>query len=96
VAIDILTETVLPFAAAARSIPRLRAEKPVNPATLWRWASHGLRGVKLETIRCGGTRCTSREALKRFFAALAGESAPALTPRQQSERTSQELDAIGI
>ena len=27
----------------------------------------GCRGVVLETIQVGGTRCTSREALQRFF-----------------------------
>jgi hypothetical protein len=31
----------------------------------------GLWGVRLETIRVGGTLCTSRQALERFFARLA-------------------------
>jgi hypothetical protein len=72
VPINTLTETVVPFAEAARRLPRLRGDRPVNPATLWRWASSGLRGVVLETCRVGGTRCTSLEALSRFFAALTG------------------------
>ena len=31
------------------------------------WARNGIRGVRIETIRVGGTLCTSLEALQRFF-----------------------------
>jgi hypothetical protein len=95
VAIDIQTETVLPFAAAARRLPRLRADRPVNPATLWRWGSHGLRGVRLETCRVGGTRCTSMEALARFFAALEGRKVEPAQVRT-ADSTEAELDRIGV
>jgi hypothetical protein len=94
-AINTLTETILSFAAAARRLPRLRADRPVSPATLWRWASHGLRGVRLETCRVGGTRCTSLEALERFFTALAGEKPPAALKADPS-RAEVELERIGI
>jgi hypothetical protein len=95
VPINPLTETVVPFAEAARRLPRLRRDRPVNPATLWRWASSGLRGIVLETCRVGGTRCTSLEALARFFAALEGRKEnppPAQTPR----RVEAELARIGV
>ena len=42
----------------------------MDVATLYRWASHGCRGVRLETIQIGGTKCTSREALDRSFEEL--------------------------
>jgi hypothetical protein len=70
VPIDPFAEEVIPLAAAAARLPRLRAGRPVNTGTLWRWAGQGLRGVRLETLSLGGTRCTSVEALRRFFAAL--------------------------
>lgn len=46
---------------------------PGNPSftTLKRWAAEGLGGgLKLETIRIGGQRFTSRGALQRFFEAV--------------------------
>jgi hypothetical protein len=65
--IDHETETVLSLTDAAATLPRRRGGRRVNVATLYRWASHGCRGVRLETIQIGGTKCTSREALGRFF-----------------------------
>jgi hypothetical protein len=95
VPINPLTETVIPFAEAARRLPRLRGDRPVNPSTFWRWASSGLRGVVLETCRVGGTRCTSLEAMTRFFAALEGRRVnPA--PTQKPGETEAELDHLGI
>ncbi len=60
---DIITLT-----EAAKRLPKLRTGRRVHPSTLWRWASRGLRGRKLETIRLGGRMCTSVNALNRFFA----------------------------
>src|SRR5215218_6562183 len=101
--IDSTAETLRPFAEAARRLPPLRSGRPVSPTTLWRWSSRGVRArngqtVRLETIRIGGTTCTSDEALARFFSALsAGEEARAVSPGSQltsaSERT---LDEAGI
>jgi hypothetical protein len=67
-----MTEELLPFVAAARRLPSLRAGRPVAPSTLWRWASVGVRGVRLETVCVGGVRCTSVEALQRFIRELSG------------------------
>jgi hypothetical protein len=74
-AIDPLTEKLRSFAEAARRLPALRGGKPVNPSTVWRWTTRGVRNrdgvlVRLETIKVGGTCCTSDEALVRFFLAL--------------------------
>jgi hypothetical protein len=92
-----MTEQTIPFAEAARRLPRLRAGRPVSPATLWRWASRGLRGVRLETVRVGGTTCTSVEALRRFFARLGGgEAAPAAAPTARADRAAKELESLGI
>lgn len=79
----LLSENLITLTEAASTLPRRRAGKPTHPSTLFRWASEGLRGVKLEIVQVGGTRCTSREALGRFFERLrdgdargAGSSVP--------------------
>jgi hypothetical protein len=96
--IDPLADELFPLAQAAQRLPRLRGGRPVNPSTLWRWATSGLRGVKLEICRVGGVACTSAEALRRFFAELNGR--PANTPRPRptdhDQRVERELDARGI
>jgi hypothetical protein len=84
-AIDALTETLRSFAEAARRLPALRAGKPVNPSTLWRWTTRGIRArhgllVRLESIKIGGTTCTSDQALQRFFHALSVQDRPSPSP----------------
>jgi hypothetical protein len=51
-------------------LPRRRRGRKIHVATIFRWAQHGIHGVRLEVVRIGGTRCTSEAALRRFFAAL--------------------------
>lgn len=72
--IELGTEELMTLTAATRVLPHRRRHRPVNVSTLHRWATRGLRGVRLETVQVGGTKCTSREALDRFFAALAAQS----------------------
>ena len=64
--IDLQAETVLSLSEATGHLPRRRAGKRPHVATLYRWASEGVQGVKLDTLRVGGTLCTSLEALQRF------------------------------
>jgi hypothetical protein len=96
--IDTASEHVLPLAKAARQLPRLRDDRPISPSTLWRWASAGLRGVRLETIKIGGSTCTSTQALARFFAAL-GSGPPTPAPRRRAthdDAVAAELTARGL
>lgn len=67
---DLLSERTLTLSQAAKTLPRRRGGRPTHASTLFRWATEGLRGVKLEIVQVGGTKCTSREALSRFFARL--------------------------
>ncbi len=98
--IDPFTEKPLPFAQAARRLPPMRNGRPVSPATLWRWSSHGVRGIKLEVVKIGGTACTSLEALRRFFDRLSGEEAvpivPSPTSARRADKAAEELERIGI
>jgi len=68
--IDITTEQVLSLTDAALLLPTRRRGRPTHPGTLYRWATSGVRGIRLETLRVGGTLCTSPAALQRFCDAL--------------------------
>ena len=83
--IDPLTETALTFSQAAKTLPRLRRDRPVHSSTLWRWAKYGIRGHRLEFVKVGGTACTSAQALQRFFAKLSDNVTEAIAPSQTKE-----------
>jgi hypothetical protein len=68
--IDPNTETLSSLNDAARSLPARRGGKRPHISCLYRWTVSGCKGVILESIQVGGTRCTSREAVARFFEAL--------------------------
>ena len=64
------TEELMPLTEAAR-LPLLRkGGRYTHPGTLSRWASAGVCGEKLETVRIGARIYTSREAVERFLSAL--------------------------
>lgn len=105
--IDLANEQVITFTEAARLMPPRRQGRRVHLATIWRWAQHGIRGIRLETICCGGTRMTSREALQRFCDALTAQDSPGAPPappttrlsaarRKQVAQAQRELAAAGI
>jgi len=98
-AIDIHTERVVSLTDATHFLPERRAGKRPNVATLYRWSNDGCRGVRLEYIMVGATRCTSLEALQRFFDALTiateGERAAvtAPSPPRFSRQRQREIEA---
>jgi hypothetical protein len=95
-------ETLVALADVPRLLPRRRGGKTPHVATAYRWSTRGLRGIVLETIQVGGTRCTSREALARFFIRLSEEAG--LTPtrptptqlRRRDEHDEEELARMGV
>ena len=85
------------------SLTQLAQERDLHVTTIWRWATRGVRGIRLETYREGGRRYTTREAHARFVAATSdGVAAPApaaRTSRQRSaavDRAEREAAALGI
>jgi hypothetical protein len=62
------------FRAAAARLPARRRGKPAHTATLHRWRSKGLRGIRLQALRVGGVWMTTDAALATFFAQLSGSS----------------------
>jgi len=76
-----------------------------HPATCFRWRQNGISGIRLVTLKVGGKRRTSVEAVHRFVAATTAAadgpqpSAPARTSRQRQaaiDRAEAELDRAGI
>lgn len=96
--IDPVTETLVPLCKAAKLLPSSRKSEGQHVSTLHRWARKGLRGVRLEVIRIGGTTCTSHEALGRFFSALSPDESHGQqsVPQIRSSRTQQVLRDAGL
>lgn len=51
---------------AIPDVPKLLVN-PVGPAALHVWWKHGINGAKLETVKVGRKRYTTKEALATFF-----------------------------
>lgn len=99
--IDMQNETVVSLTEAAKELPKRRAGKKPHVATLYRWASRGMRGVRLETLQVGGTLCTSLEALQRFFNCLSPNSTSSPTTtipnrRREVQAAQQKLTGMGL
>ena len=69
-AIDPLSEEVVSLTEATKLLPHRRRGKRPHVSCIYRWTTSGCRGVILESIQVGGTRCTSKQALARFFERL--------------------------
>lgn len=82
-------EVIVPLGKAAELIPG----RP-HIATLYRWADR--RTNPLETIKVGGRRFTSREAIARFIARCSGERAEQPGASSRAERAAAELRGIGV
>ena len=65
--IDPVKEELLTFSQAAAYCPRRRQGRKPHVSTLQRWATRGCRGVVLETLRTPSGRCTTAQAIQRFF-----------------------------
>ncbi|NQU25804.1 MAG: DUF1580 domain-containing protein [Candidatus Nealsonbacteria bacterium] len=100
-----IDEHLLTLADASRLIPG-RNGRRVHKSALYRWTNTGCRGVILESTQCGGTRCTSREALDRFFSRLSAASLKIGTASSEASRDTgtqghlaaveDQLDQLGI
>ncbi len=68
--IDANSEHLVSLTDAAKLLPARRGGKRPHVSCIYRWTVSGCKGIKLESLQVGGTRCTSREALGRFFERL--------------------------
>ena len=101
--IDFSTEDLIPLRDVPRHVPSRRNGKRTHISTCYRWAQRGCKGIILESIQIGGTRCTSREALARFFSRLTHDNGPSPAARRSparhrraSERAQRELEREGV
>lgn len=69
-AINIWHEQLVPLGRAAKYFPRSARGKKLHRTTLYRYTTTGREGVVLESVQAGFVRCTSVEAIARFFEAL--------------------------
>lgn len=101
--IDAETESLIPLAEVPNLplMPGGRGGKRICKRTISRWATIGLKGVKLEVVIVGEKRCTTASALLAFFEsvqAAAGSNRPS-TPKQQAvsqKRAYAILERYGI
>jgi hypothetical protein len=104
--IDTRTEEMFPLPVVRKFLPvSSRTGKPVHPSVIFRWIRYGLKArdggkVHLEALKCGGSLCTSREALDRFFAELTRRaSIPVVRNEINSTdlgETSRKLESAGL
>jgi hypothetical protein len=91
---------LIPFAELPKFLPPGRRGRPVSPKTLHRWATHGLRGVKLQYVQAGGRRCSTMPQIDAFFARLTEVDRRAgCKPdpvMEGAEANSSEADALAV
>jgi Protein of unknown function (DUF1580) len=93
--IDILKETLIPLQKVADQLP-IRDGKKIHHSTVFRWATSGVRGRKLEAIRVGGRFFTSCEKLREFLAV--GDDSTTRPPKASltASQAIAELERRGI
>lgn len=64
--IDLQSEKLVPIRMVPKLLPRQPNGKRLHISAVYRWMERGRKGVRLEWIKVGGRRYTSREALQRF------------------------------
>ena len=99
--IDVRTERAYALKYVRSLFPRRRRGKRPSLPTLYRYASAGYRGVVLETVQVGGTRCTSKEAVARFIERMSGQTpdphrASADVQRRDARPLDQDLENAGF
>ncbi len=64
-------------------------------ATVWRWATKGTRGVKLQTWMLGGHRVTTPQAVEAFLQALNAAAPVAESTDDATRRAREAGKALG-
>ena len=87
--IDAFNDKLLTMTEAAKQCPKVRGKRP-STVTMWRWATKGQRGVKLEHVRVGRNMLTTEVALNVFFNGVA--NAPAVEREPLPQRPIQQTE----
>jgi hypothetical protein len=63
----------------------------ISPATVWRWATRGSRGTRLETVKIGKRLFVSEQALDLF---IRGQQAGPAAAAPAGERSAEDREAL--
>jgi hypothetical protein len=75
----------------------LNPAAPPSISTVWRWILCGLKnGVRLESVKVGGVRYTSREACNRFLVRLNTPNSLPESPTAAAEQAGRDLEELGV
>jgi hypothetical protein len=84
-----LPDGPIPLSVAVRLLGKAWSCRKISLASVYRWTHGGCRGVRLESVQVGGSRCVTRDGLIAFFATLSTQPASHTTSGATSEvRTS--------
>lgn len=90
--IDITNEELIQLSKVPQHMPKRANGKKIHVSAVYRWINRGLRGVRLEVIRIGGTSYTSKEALQRFAERLTGPQSPSPNSRVATKSRQKKID----
>ena len=85
---------MISLAEAARHplLPRRSGGRTLHVSTLYRWATRGVAGRKLRTVKAGRTRCTSETWLREFLIDGLTDPNPAPPSRTARERSAHRAE----
>lgn len=99
--IELAQEQLIPIRDVPRHVPARPNGKKVHISACYRWVSRGVKGVRLDAIRIGGTTYTSLEALQRFADQLStpltpgtADAKPPLAREKQIDRVARALEEL--
>ena len=99
--IDLTQEELVPIRDVPKHLPPRPTGKRVHVSAVYRWLLRGIRGIRLESLKIGGTTYTSKEALQRFADQLSSPThessttpATTLTRKRQIDRAAKQVEAI--
>jgi len=83
------------LSALAKSLPAFNG-RSVSAPTCFRWATRGIRGHLLRTIRIGGRSLTTLEDYERFASAIESGPAPLPPPAPSTKQVKRARDAQAV
>lgn len=96
--IDLRTESLIRLEDVRQHIPSGRRGKQLSKSVPFRWASKGVKGIVLETVKVGGARYTTLDALHRFIQHINAPTPPTseATRPLPSKQVEKELAKRGL
>ena len=100
--IDIANEHLIPLREVPKCLPPRPTGRRIHISAVYRWMTRGLHGIRLETVKIGGTTYTSQEALQRFADELStiapnpptSPKAKILTRQRQLDQAARQVKSI--